>query len=426
MSSLNVKAYRFSISWSRILPDGTGHINEEGIKFYSDLIDSLLSAGIDPWVTLYHWDLPATLDWLGPKEPITSAFSTYARTCFKHFGDRVKNWITLNEPWCSAVLGYNTGDHAPGYTDAGECAPYIAGHNMLLAHAEAVRVFREEFADQEGQIGISLNADWRQPMESTSEDRRAARRAMDFSLGWFAQPVFHGDYPECMKETCGDRLPTFTPHESALLKGSSDFFGLNSYSANFAKVAQQPLEGSGYWNDIGVEWWHTDPDWERSDMGWPIVPWSLREILLFIQERYSPLGGIIITENGCACESEESADLDCRSDALTPVAWAGDVGRHQADMTFDDPERVRFFRALLSAVHAAISRGADVRGYFAWSFLDNFEWAEGYAKRFGIVRVDFPTQERMLKSSARFLANVFETSGLEAPCKEEQYAGRIF
>ncbi|CAE7244217.1 BGLU7 [Symbiodinium sp. KB8] len=426
MSSLNVKAYRFSISWSRILPDGTGHINEEGIKFYSDLIDSLLSAGIDPWVTLYHWDLPATLDWLGPKEPITSAFSTYARTCFKHFGDRVKNWITLNEPWCSAVLGYNTGDHAPGYTDAGECAPYIAGHNMLLAHAEAVRVFREEFADQEGQIGISLNADWRQPMESTSEDRRAARRAMDFSLGWFAQPVFHGDYPECMKETCGDRLPTFTPHESALLKGSSDFFGLNSYSANFAKVAQQPLEGSGYWNDIGVEWWHTDPDWERSDMGWPIVPWSLREILLFIQERYSPLGGIIITENGCACESEESADLDCRSDALTPVAWAGDVGRHQADMTFDDPERVRFFRAHLSAVHAAISRGADVRGYFAWSFLDNFEWAEGYAKRFGIVRVDFPTQERMLKSSARFLANVFETSGLEAPCKEEQYAGKFY
>ncbi|CAE7035900.1 BGLU4 [Symbiodinium sp. CCMP2456] len=418
MSSLKVKAYRFSISWSRILPDGTGHINEEGIKFYSDLIDSLLSAGIDPWVTLYHWDLPATLDWLGPKEPITSAFSTYARTCFKHFGDRVKNWITLNEPWCSAVLGYNTGDHAPGYTDAGESAAYIAGHNMLLAHAEAVRVFREEFADQEGQIGISLNADWRQPMESTYEDRRAARRAMDFSLGWFAQPVFHGDYPECMKETCGDRLPTFTPDESALLKGSSDFFGLNSYSANFAKVAQQPLEGSGYWNDIGVEWWHTDPDWDKSDMGWPIVPWSLREILLFIQELYSPLGGIIITENGCACESEESADLDCRSDALTPVARAGGVGRQQADLIFDDPERVRFFRAHLSAVHAAISRGADVRGYFAWSFLDNFEWAEGYAKRFGIVRVDFPTQERMLKSSARFLANVFEASGLEAPCKE--------
>ncbi|CAE7652373.1 BGL1B [Symbiodinium pilosum] len=424
MSKLNVKAYRFSISWSRILPNGTGGINKEGIKFYSDLIDSLLAAGIVPWVTLYHWDLPSKLDWLDSKDSITSAFSTYARTCFESFGDRVKHWITLNEPWCSAVLGYNTGDHAPGHTDAAE---YVAGHHMLLAHAEAVRVYREDFADQNGQIGISLNADWRQPMESTREDRRAAERAMDFSLGWFAEPVFHGDYPKCMRETCGERLPAFTPAESALLKGSSDFFGLNSYSANFAKAAQHPTEGSGYWSDIGVEWWHTDQDWDRTDMGWPIVPWSLREILLHIQERYRPVGGIFITENGCACESEESAELDRRSDALVPTAWAGgEIWRPESGMVFDDPERVRFFRAHLSAVHAAISRGADVRGYFAWSLLDNFEWAEGYAKRFGIVRVDFPTQERMLKSSARFLAAVFKASSeLVGKVQDAQRHGRL-
>lgn len=274
-------------------------------------------------------------------------------------------------------------------------------------------------------MGISLNADWRQADTESEEDKLAASRAMEFSLGWFAEPIYLGDYPKCMKEVCKDRLPEFSELEKKMLMGSSDFFGLNSYSGNFAKAPKQPFQGIGYWEDIGVEWWHTDHNWERTDMGWPVVPWSLREILLYVQEKYNPAGGIVITENGCACESEDSAELDKRPGALVPCPWDS-RRQNNLDATFDDSERVRFFRAHLSAVHAAVERGAKVWGYFAWSFLDNFEWAEGYEKRFGIVRVNFMTQERTIKSSGRFLASVFQAKCLEAPAKEEQYSGRTF
>ncbi|CAK9069553.1 unnamed protein product [Durusdinium trenchii] len=429
MSSLKVKAYRFSISWSRLLPNGDAAEppSEEGLRFYSELLDALLQAGIEPWVTLYHWDLPEALHakggWLS-KEMIVKAFGDYARICFHHFGDRVKYWITLNEPWCSAVLGYNTGDHAPGYTEETDTACYVAGHHLLLAHAEAAQIYREEFAQQGGEVGISLNADWRQADSEREEDLEAARRAMEFSLGWFAEPIYLGDYPKCMRESCGDRLPSFSASEKKKLFQSSDFFGLNSYSGNMAKAPPRPFEGTGYWEDIGVEWWHTDHQWARTDMDWPVVPWSLREILLYVQDRYKPMGGIIVTENGCACEPDISAELDERPGALLPRPWDG--VRRATSSDFEDPERVRFFRAHLSAVHAAIERKAQVKGYFAWSFLDNFEWAEGYGKRFGIVRVDFQTQERTIKSSGHFLARVFEANGLEAPAKEEQYPGRTF
>lgn len=432
MASMGVRAYRFSISWSRLIPNGEGDVNEEGACFYSDLIDELLSHGITPWVTLYHWDMPSALDsefggWLGPKERVMAAFGAYARTCFSRFGDRVKNWITLNEPWCSAVLGYGTGQHAPGRSSASDTEPYIAAHNLLLAHAEAVRIFRSEFAQgQGGQIGISLNADFRQPRDISSvEDAHAALRAMEFSLGWFAEPVHFGAYPACMRSACGDRLPRFTAEESELLRGSSDFFGLNSYSANLAAACHRPLGGGGYWEDIGVEWWHRDPDWEKTDMDWPIVPWAFRELLLYVQSCYEPRNGIYITENGCALEPESSVLHDQRPGALEPLAWAGEE-EDPCWEALNDLQRVRFFRAHLSAVHAARSRGADVRGYFAWSLLDNFEWAEGYSKRFGLVRVDYKTQSRQVKASGHFLAGVFRDCSLMAPKKEEQYAGATF
>mmetsp|Transcript_19540 Transcript_19540/g.53509 ORF Transcript_19540/g.53509 Transcript_19540/m.53509 type:complete len:603 (-) Transcript_19540:11-1819(-) len=439
MASLGIRDYRFSISWSRLIPDGVGDVNEEGAAFYSDLIDSLLEHGITPWVTLYHWDLPSALEadfggWLGPKERITGAFGDYARTCFARFGDRVRHWITLNEPWCSAMLGYNTGQFAPGRTCAKDTEPYVAAHNMLLAHAEAVRIYRAEFVErQRGRIGITLNADWRQPWNpSNPADVIAAERAMDFSLGWFAHPVYFGHYPHWMRSNCGDRLPEFTPEESALLRGSSDFFGLNSYSSNFVCPPSKPLKGGGYWEDIDSECWHRDKEWETTDMDWPIVPWGLRELLLHVQRTYAPPGGIIITENGCAHEPAESdagtvQPKSCvRVDPATREIHFESPCEDLEGETFDDPERVRFFRAHLSAVHAAHAGGADVRGYFAWSLLDNFEWGEGYSKRFGIVRVDYETQKRTIKASGRFFASAIREGGFNAPPAQEQYPGTTF
>mmetsp|Transcript_7262 Transcript_7262/g.18343 ORF Transcript_7262/g.18343 Transcript_7262/m.18343 type:complete len:626 (-) Transcript_7262:106-1983(-) len=442
MVGLGLQAYRFSISWSRLIPDGDGEVNPAAVEYYSNLIDALLAKGITPWITLYHWDMPSALEqkfggWLGPKEKIVSAFGNYARTCFSLFGARVKHWITLNEPWCSAVLGYLSGEHAPGRDKAPETEPYIAAHHMLVSHAEAVAIYRKEFAAaQRGTVGVTLNADWRQPWNAASDgDREAARQAMDFSLGWFAHPIWFGCYPQCMVDACGDRLPKFTPEEQELLRGSSDFFGLNSYSSNFSRKLCKPLDGKGYWWDIGVEWWHKDPRWEKTDMGWPVVPWGFRELILYIHRTYSPSGGIVITENGCAFESAASVKFDDRPGALQPqprsaakhldAKAAAEVERSMKDIA-EDVNRRRFLKAHLSAVHAARVQGADVRGYFAWSLLDNFEWGHGYTKRFGIVHVDYATQRRTVKASGKWFARVIEDRGFEAPLKDEQFAGGIF
>lgn len=450
MKKLGLKAYRFSISWPRLIPEGEGAVNAEGAKFYSELIDELLAAGIQPWVTLYHWDLPSALEakfggWLGRKEDIVPAFGGYARTCFSLFGDRVKNWITLNEPWCSSALGYANGEHAPGHNEAAGTEPYIAGHNMLLSHAEAVRIYRTEFkAEQRGVIGITLNSDWRQPFDPDDErDLQASQRSRDFFLGWFADPIYFGDYPASMRATCGARLPTFTPEEAALLKGSNDFFGLNSYSTMLAKAPDlsavddaagppttismwgKPQSG-GYFADEAVNLLK-DEGWETTDMGWQIVPWGLRQLLLYIQARYNPTGGIVITENGCAHEPEGTLLRDADPNAPVPKPMASDAKKEDFESeTYEDKHRVRFFKAHLAAVHAARTHGADVRGYFAWSLVDNFEWGFGYKNRFGVVRVDYDTQKRTIKSSGRFIADVIRKGGFDAPPKSEQYGGCPF
>jgi len=309
---------------------------------------------------------------------------------------------------------------------------------MLLAHAEAVKIYRADFATaQGGQIGIVVNADWREPRKKDCERHiMAAKTAMEFSLGWFAHPVFFGDYPDCMRQACGSRLPEFTQEEKASVAGSSDFFGINSYSANFASPLSREAGGEGYWKDIGVAWWHSDPWWEKTDMGWNVVPWGFRELLLYIHRTYHPKGGIIVTENGCAWETEKSVELDQQKAALRPKKAAKSRCKSEAKLrkkmeadlqeTFDDPNRVRFLKSHLCAVHAARAGGADVRGYFAWSLLDNFEWAYGYTKRFGIVRVDYATQKRTIKSSGRFVSSVIAQRGFEAPGAEEQFAGKVF
>ncbi|ETO70016.1 hypothetical protein F444_13472 [Phytophthora nicotianae P1976] len=285
MKNMGLKAYRFSIAWPRIIPAGIGKVNEEGVEFYNNLINELLARDITPLVTLYHWDLPLALQteydgWLGGKF-VQNTFAQYARVCFQRFGDRVKNWITLNEPWCSAILGYGSGVHAPGRKNKPQTEAYLAAHNLLLAHARTVEVYRNEFqAVQKGRIGITLDCDWREPAPTDDpvqkvKNHEAAERSMLFWLGLFADPVFKGDYPQVMRDRCGLRLPKFTEEEKKLLKGSSDFFGLNHYGTAYAepsaeyeaKIPPPCDETGGYEADEGTKL-TSDYSWKRTDSGY--------------------------------------------------------------------------------------------------------------------------------------------------------------
>ncbi len=394
MADMGLPAYRFSIAWPRIQPAGRGQPNPEGLRFYSELIDALLAHNITPWVTLYHWDLPLALQmefdgWLNPR--MADFFADYAAICFEAFGDRVKNWLTLNEPWCSALLGHGLGQHAPGRVSREE--PYLAGHNLLRAHALAVERYRREFQPrQKGRIGICNNCDWREPRSDSAADRRAAQRAVEFFLGWFADPVYHGDYPAVMRQRLGDRLPRFSDRDRELVMGSADFFALNHYSTMYAaEAAGAPTTAPVHANagitadqDILLS---ADPAWEKTDMQWNIVPWGFRKLLQWIDHRY-PGADIYVMENGCAFADEPQ------------------------DGVVNDARRIAYLEGYIGAAHEAISAGVPLKGYFVWSFMDNFEWAEGYAKRFGIHHVDFATGRRIPKNSAKWYAEVIRRNGL--------------
>ena len=395
MKDMGVKAYRFSIAWPRVMPTGKDGVNEQGIQFYSDLIDALLEAGITPWVTLYHWDLPLALQleddgWLG--DSISDHFEAYAKLCFERFGDRVKNWITLNEPWVVAILGYGQGVFAPGRISTSE--PYLAAHNLLLAHGKAVNLYRKEFADQKGTIGITNNCDWREPLTDKAEDKEAAQRALEFFLAWFADPVYFGDYPAVMKERLGDKLPSFTAEESAMLKGTSDFFGLNHYTTMYAahddgSVKERSVYGNGGISEDQAVDLSLDDSWNLTLMNWAVVPWGCKKLLHWIDERYGN-PDIYITENGCAYADEK------------------------VDGKVDDQERLDFYQGYLQACQEAIDGGVKLKGYFAWSFMDNFEWASGYDKRFGLHFVDFETLERTPKKSALWLTKAIKENDADA------------
>ncbi|WP_020570938.1 GH1 family beta-glucosidase [Neolewinella persica] len=395
MAKLGLKAYRFSIAWTRIQPDGKGEVNQKGIAFYNDLINELLAHGIEPWVTLHHWDMPAALQmeddgWLGRAS--TDYFAAYSRICFAAFGDRVKHWITLNESWVMAILGYHNGIFAPGRKSDSE--PYTVGHHLILAHAKAVKIYRQEFkATQGGVIGMTNNCDWRHPLTDRAADHAAAQRSVEFLLAWFTDPIYLGDYPQVMKDRVGDRLPAFTDEEKVLIKGSSDFFGLNHYTTMYAAdvapgthVEHSVYANPGIYKDQDVAL-TAAPDWELTEMQWPVVPWGLRDLLLWINERYDH-PPIYITENGCA---------------MPDTVVEGEVA---------DPRRIAFLDGYLGAVHEAIAGGADVRGYFLWSLMDNFEWASGYDKRFGMIHIDFDTLERTPKHSAKWYSEVIGRNGL--------------
>jgi beta-galactosidase len=403
MRDLGLPYYRFSIAWTRVLPKGRGEPNPEGIKFYNSLIDELVANGIKPVVTLYHWDLPQCLDeeyggWLGRQ--VIADFEHYAATCFEHFGDRVGSWITFNEPWCSAVLGYANGEMAPGHkSDAGR-EPYQASHNILLSHAHAVRRYRTDFQEkQRGVIGITLNVDWRESLTDKQEDKDACQRALDWMLGWYADPVWKGDYPENMKGFLGDRLPKFTEEEKALVKDSSDFFGLNHYTTGYITAPEGEASTLSMWGNVQSGGYFADqniavtddPLWKRTDMDWAVVPWGLKKLCAYVQERYHPRGGIIITENGTA------------------------VREDTVEAAINDKFRVEYLQGYIAQMHQGIQEGVDIRGYFAWSLLDNFEWGSGYSKRFGMVRVDYTTQERTVKNSGKMFSEVVKTNALVIP-----------
>ena len=393
MKNMGVKAYRFSISWSRVLPTGKGAVNEKGIQFYSKLIDSLLRAGIEPWVTLYHWDLPLALQleddgWLGSTLP--DHFANYAKICFDRFGDRVKSWITLNEPWVAAMLGYGQGVFAPGRTSNTE--PYRAAHQLILAHAKAVTIYRKEYGHQNGKIGITNNADWREPLTLNQKDLEAAERALEFFLAWFADPIFKGDYPQVMRERLGSRLPKFTDQEKELIKGTSDFFGLNHYTTMYAAHHNGRLKESSVYGNGGISEDQDvtllqDPNWPVTSMNWAVVPWGCRKLLRWINDRYDQ-PDIYITENGCSYPD-------------VPV-----------DGKVDDTLRVAFYKGYLEACQQTIAEGIPLKGYFAWSFMDNFEWASGYEKRFGLHYVDFETLERIPKKSALWYKEVISKNSI--------------
>ena len=380
MAELGANAYRFSIAWARIFPAGTGAVNKKGIDFYSRLVDALLERGIKPNATLYHWDLPEALDdrggWLN--RDIAGWFSDYATTMFDALGDRVEMWSTLNEPWVVTDGGYLSGVLAPGHSNLFE-AP-IAAHNLLRAHGLAVERFRFSKAAKRGKIGITVNLEPKYPASDSPEDLAAVRRADAYMNRQYLDPVFLGRYPEEMREIFGEAWPEWSDEDMRLIKQPIDFLGVNYYTRRVER---------DYPENLPLRTKHVpQPQHIETDTKWEVFPEALTKILLWATERYGK-PAIYITENGAAFYDPP----------------------HTIDGRVEDPLRVEYFRQHLRAAHEAMKKGANLRGYYAWSLLDNYEWAHGYSKRFGIVHVDYSTQQRTIKSSGRYYAEVIRTKG---------------
>jgi beta-glucosidase len=379
MRELGLTAYRFSISWSRILPEGTGRVNERGLDFYRRLVDELLKAGIAPLITLYHWDLPAALDdrggWLN--RDVANWFAEYAQIVFRALDDRVRMWATLNEPWVVTDGGYLHGPLAPGHRNLFE-AP-IATHNLMRSHAAAVAAYR---GIGKHQIGIVVNLEPKYPASDSEEDRAAVQRADAYMNRQYLDPLFLGSYPPELAEMFGEAWPQFPQSDFDPLKQKMDFIGVNYYTRGITQNDSAAI--------VERAKRVRNPRAVYTETGWEMFPQGLTDILLWTHERYKL--PIYVTENGAAFY-----------DPPTPLN-----GR------VDDPLRVEYLRLHFGAILRAIEGGADIRGYYAWSLLDNFEWALGYAKRFGIVHVDYATLERTPKASARYYSEVIRNNGVTA------------
>ncbi|HTE72096.1 MAG TPA: GH1 family beta-glucosidase [Actinomycetes bacterium] len=388
LAELNLDTYRFSTSWARVRPDG-GPPNQKGLDFYSRLVDELLAKGIRPWLTLYHWDLPQALEDQGGWTSRDTAyrFADYAQTVHDALGDRVPTWTTLNEPYCAALLGYAGGQHAPGRTEPR--AAVAAVHHLLLAHGLGVQVLRDAGVGGEtGSVGITLNLLPVSPADHASAaDVDVARRVDGLQNRIWLDPVLRGRYPDDVLEDLAPYGVREVVQDGDLetIGAPIDVLGVNYYFTFTMRAAEQPRLPSEW---VGAETATDTPEGlPVTAMGWEVEPSGLRDMLLRLQDEY-PGTPLVVTENGAAFDDEVAPD--------------GAV---------HDEDRRSYLEGHLRAAHEAIEAGVDLRGYLAWSLLDNFEWAFGYSRRFGIVRVDYETQERTVKDSARWYAEVARRNG---------------
>ncbi|MEC4018067.1 GH1 family beta-glucosidase [Streptomyces sp. H27-D2] len=400
MAGLGLGSYRFSVSWPRVQPTGRGPAVQRGLDFYRSLVDELLTHGIQPMLTLYHWDLPQELEAAGgwPQRETAERFAEYARIVGEALGDRVEMWTTLNEPWCSAFLGYGSGVHAPGRTDP--LAALRAAHHLNLAHGLGAQALRATLPARAG-IGISLNPAAVRPRSASPRDADAARRIDALATRIFTDPILHGRYPKDLLKDTAELTDWSFVHDNdlAVIKHPLDALGINYYTPSLvsATTDNEPPRRDGHGASEHSPWpaaehiaFHQPPG-EPTAMGWSVDPSGLYDLLRRFSEE-APGVPLYITENGAAYADEPDAD--------------GAV---------HDPERIAYLHAHLSAARRAIEDGVDLRGYFLWSLMDNFEWAYGYEKRFGAVYVDYATQTRTLKSSARWYAEVARTGELPEP-----------
>jgi len=367
ISSLGVDSYRFSVSWPRVI-NKDGSVNHKGMNFYINLLDKLNAKGIKPFVTLYHWDLPQHLEdnggWLNRETAYK--FQQYTEQVVKTFGARVYSYATLNEPFCSAYLGYEIGIHAPGLKE--KAFGKKAAHHLLLAHGLAMKVLDK--LSPETMNGIVLNFTPCYPASDAIEDKQAASFADDYFNQWYIKPIFDQQYPEMLNQLPTEQWPDINPEDMAIIAHPIDFLGVNFYTRAIyqadeqEKFSQMPPQG------VPI-----------TDMGWEIYPEAFTDLLLDLNSKYK-LPPVYITENGAAMPDE------------------------MVDNEIKDQDRVNYYQGHLSAVDKAIQEGVDIQGYFAWSLMDNFEWAEGYLKRFGIVYVDYQTQQRTIKSSGKAYSNL--------------------
>jgi beta-glucosidase len=385
MKSMGLKAYRFSVAWPRILPEGAGTVNQKGLDFYSAIVDELLAAGIVPFATLYHWDLPQVLQDKGgwPERSTAEAFVEYADVVSRHLGDRVKNWITHNEPWCISFLSHQIGEHAPGWHNEWGAA-FRAAHHVLLSHGLAVPVIRANSPGAE--VGITLNFTWAEPATQSAADLAAARWSDGYGNRWFVDPVYGRRYPADMVEafTNAGLMPNgldfVQEGDMDVIAVPTDFLGVNYYTRDVvrATASDNPLPVSA--RDVATL--------SRTEMDWEVYPTGLYKLLCRLYFDYSA-PKLYVTENGCSYSDGPGAD--------------GFV---------HDQRRLDYLRSHFLAAHRAMLAGVPLAGYFVWSFMDNFEWAKGYAQRFGTVYVDFASQQRTLKDSALWYKDVIAAGGI--------------
>lgn len=385
MKELGYKAYRFSVAWPRILPNGRGRVNQAGMDFYDRLIDEMLQAGITPYLTMFHWDIPVALEGAWLNRDSVKAFEEYSGVLVERFGDRVDRWITINEPFCASFLAYRLGDHAPGLRD-----PYkalVAAHHLLLAHGVAVRAIKATRPDAE--IGIALNLSAIYPKTDSEIDREIVRMVDGQANRWYTDPLYRGEYPQDTIEDLirfevlkNEHLDFVKPDDMEIISTPTDFLGLNYYTRQVYHLDDIEIGSRTHIEQLPA------PRDNQTEMGWEIYPQGLNDLLNRIHSEYHP-AKIVISENGASY--------------TTPPDEKGKI---------EDTKRIEYIRLHLQEVAKAIKAGIPITGYLVWSFMDNFEWRHGYSQRFGLVDIDYQTQKRTPKASAYWYSEVIRQNGL--------------